>query len=236
MRTVADVMTRSVISVRPDAPLKDVARLMVDHSISGVPVVDGKGAVVGMVSEADLLMKEQGPEAIEHRRFARLLGESRATRTELAKIAATTAAEAMTSPAITVESGRTVQRAAATMVDRHVKRLAVVDDGKLVGIVTRADLIRAFVRSDEELATAIRDDVLLHVLWLNPVLFDVIVENGQATIRGRVERKSTAEMIQRVVGMVPGIVDVLVSVTWEVDDTRIEAPERDRVLPTTQVR
>jgi len=96
MRTIRDAMTQAVISVRPETPLKEVARLLVDNRISGVPVVDAAGAVLGVVSEADFLTKQLGSEAVTHARFARILGESRATRAQLVKLGAVTAGEAVT--------------------------------------------------------------------------------------------------------------------------------------------
>ena len=82
MMKVRDVMTQSVLSVRRETPLKEVAMLLVEHTISGVPVVDVDGAVLGVVSEADLLMKEQGADAVRHRPLARFLGESQESRTQ----------------------------------------------------------------------------------------------------------------------------------------------------------
>ena len=102
MMIIRDVMTPTVVTVNQDTPLKDVARLLLDHAISGVPVVDSEGSVVGVVSEADLLVKEQGPDPIRHRPLAGLLSESRTTRDQLLKLSAVTAAGAMTSPAITI--------------------------------------------------------------------------------------------------------------------------------------
>lgn len=231
MMKVRDVMTHSVLSVRREAPLKEVALVLVDHRISGVPVVDVDGAVLGVVSEADLLMKEQGADAVRHRPLARFLGESRESRSQLAKLAAVTAGEAMTAPAVTIESGRRISEAAALMIARRVNRLPVVDDGRLVGIVTRADLVRAYVRSDDELARTIRDDVLLRILWLDPSMFTVVVTDGVASISGRVERRSTAEMVEQAVSMVPGIMDVHADVTWGLDDSRGEPSSVDPVFP-----
>jgi len=231
MMTVRDVMTRAVVSVQRGTPIRDVAQVLVDHAISGVPVVDVDGAVLGVVSEADFLVKEQGRDAVRHRPLARILGESRESQVQLVKLAALTAADAMTAPAVTIQSGRPITEAAAVMTARGVNRLPVVDDGRLVGIVTRADLVRAYVRSDEELARSIREDVLLRILWLDPNLFTVTVTDGAASVSGRVERRSTAEMIERAVSMVPGIVSVQTDVTWTLEDSRIEPPSRDPVSP-----
>jgi CBS domain-containing protein len=231
MLTVREAMTGSVVAVRADMPLKDVARLLVQHRISGLPVVDDAGAVLGVVSEADFLMKEQGADAIPHRPLARLRGESRAARSQLAKVEAVTAGEAMTAPAVTIEPGQRISEAAAIMTARGLNRLPVVEDGCLVGIVTRADLVRAYVRSDDELAQTIREDVLLRMLWLDPVLFDVKIEDGMVSISGRVERRSTAEMVEHAVRLVPGVVEVAADIEWSVDDRHLEPVTIDAIFP-----
>lgn len=235
MLKVRDVMARSVVTVDRVTPLKDVAGLLVDRRISGVPVLDSDGTVVGVVSEADLLVKEQGPDAIRHRRIARIFGDSSESRAQLAKLAAVTAGEAMTAPAVTIGSGRPISEAAAVMTARKMNRLPVVDEGRLVGIVTRANLVRAYVRSDHDLAETIRDEVLLHILWLDPTSFNVAVTDGMASISGHVHRKSTAEMIVPTVSMVPGIIDVRADVTWAVDDSQYEPSAPDAVFPFGQI-
>jgi CBS domain-containing protein len=229
---VRDVMTRTVVAVPPSLPLKEVARLLVEHRISGVPVIDDHGAVLGVVSEADLLLKEQGPDAVRHRRFAWLLGESSEMRTLAKKLAAATAEEAMTTPAATIEAGRSTTAAAELMVERGVNRLPVVEDGRLVGLVSRADLVRAFVRSDTQLADVIREEVLKRILWLDPTHYRVGVTDGVARISGRAGRRSTAEMIERAIEAVPGIVRVDRDVTWDLDDDRIAVGTEDHAWPS----
>jgi CBS domain-containing protein len=231
MKTVRDVMTRSVLSVRPDTPIKEVAELLIKHRISGLPVVDAQGAVVGVISEGDLLVKERRPGAIRHRPLARLFGESAETRRLLAKAEARTAGDAMTAPAITIEADRAVGVAASLMIERQVNRLPVTDAGALVGIVTRADVIRTFARSDEELADAIRSEVLVRSMWIDPSQFTVTVTDGVAHITGTVGRRSTAAMIERMAHLVAGIVDVSADIAWTVDDRDIEAPGPDYFSP-----
>ena len=231
MMTIRDVMTAPALTVRPDVPLKDVARLLIDSGITGVPVVDERGAVVGVVSEGDFLVKEQGPQALRHRRLARLLGESEATQRQIGKLAARTAGEAMTAPAITMEPSRSIQDAAAVMTERRVNRLPVVEGGRLIGIVTRADLVRAYLRTDEELVRAIRQDVLHRILWLDPATFDVTVHNGEAVVRGNVERRSTARIVEEAIAMVPGIVSLTADVGWSFDDRDLVPASRDVAFP-----
>ena len=124
-----------------------------------------------------------------------------------------------------------IPKAAATMTSHRVNRLPVVDEGHLVGIVTRADLVRSYVRSDEELAGTIRFEVIRQLLWLDPAAFTIEVHDGVATISGNVERRSTAEMISRMTAMVPGIIDVDASVGWRIEDRDIAPVERDPVFP-----
>jgi CBS domain-containing protein len=217
MLSVRDYMTRDVVTVPADASLRDVALLLVEHRISGLPVVED-GRVVGVVSESDLLTKAHGADGVEGRPFGRLLGESRATQDQVAKIEATSARDAMTSPPLTIGPERPVVEAAASMNRNGVNRLPVVDDGRLVGIISRGDLARAFTRSDDELADVVRDALLYQTLWLDPATFDVAVERGTVRIRGKVERRSTAGMIERIPTLIPGVIAVDADVAWEIDD------------------
>jgi CBS domain-containing protein len=230
---VRDVMSRGVITVRSETPLKEVARLMVERGISGVPVVDDDGVVVGVVSEADFVIKERGAEAIHHRLLAGLIGDSQKAESQFAKVVAERAGSAMTSPAITIEGGAELRDAAALMVDRRVNRLPVVEAGRLVGIVSRADLVRAYLRSDAELEVAIRDQVLGRELAEDPRQVAVTVEEGIAHLSGVVDRRSSAEMIVDHVAALEGIVGVESELTWRLDDAEIVAPAHDYVSPYT---
>lgn len=223
---VRDIMRQDVITVRPETPLKEVARLLVDHRISGLPVVDAEGHVLGVVSEGDLIVKERGSETERPRLLGALLGGDR-LRAELAKVEARTAGDAMTSPPITIEPGAPVRAAAALMVERQVNRLPVVEDGRLVGIVTRADVVRTFVRSDAELQREVVDGVILRAMWLDPRLLDVRVENGVVRVAGRVDRRSDARILEELIRRVEGVVDVEVAVEWNVDDERRPPPPGD---------
>ncbi len=231
---VGDVMTRNVAAVSPETPLKDVAALMVERGISGVPVVDAAGAVVGVVSEADFVIKQRGVVGGRGRLLARIFGTSRKSRAELAKIEATTAGEAMTSPAVTVEAADTLQFAAEQMAGRRVNRLPVVEGGRLVGIVTRADVVRAYLRPDAELERLVREEVLAKTAFaLEPDAFHVVVEDGVVRLAGRVDRRSLAETIVEVTHGLGGIVGVDSRLTWEMDDVdRPAGPGDPDVLMT----
>jgi CBS domain-containing protein len=211
---VGHVMTRDVVSVTPDTPLKDVAAALVERGISGLPVCDADGAVVGVLSEADLLVKQGGSPERSGGLFAWLVETASAP--DLAKLRAHTAGEAMTSPAVTVETASPVSEAARTMVSLGVNRLPVVEDGRLVGIVTRADLVRLFTRSDEEIARDIRQDVVKR-LWIAPERIEIEVEQGEVVLRGEVDTEVEAGLLEKRIPLVAGVVGVRSELSWAVD-------------------
>jgi CBS domain-containing protein len=129
----------------------------------------------------------------------------------------------MTAPALTIAPYAAVTEAARIMAERRVNRLPVVKDEKLVGIVTRTDLVRAFVRSDEQIAAEVREDVVGRTLWLAPDRIGVSVDSGVVGLSGGLERKSDAELLERLAARVPGVVAVESTVVWDVDDTTRKA-------------
>ncbi len=213
---VKDVMTSDVVSVAPGASLKEVAQTLVQHRISGVPVVDAAGGVLGVVSEADLLVKERGPRET----FGGPLGWlfENAAIDDLRKLEARVAGEAMTSPPVTIEWNRPLATAAERMLEHGVNRLPVTRDGRLVGIVTRADLVRAFARADADVATEIREDVVKGTMWLDAHDVQVEVEDGEVTLRGRLGQRSDADLLPRLAARVPGVVTVRSQLTWVEED------------------
>lgn len=210
---IREIMSGDVLTVATDTSLKEVAEILADRRISGLPVVDGDGFVVGVVSEADILFKERGP-STRSGVFAWVL--DRYGLEGQLKLEARIAGEAMTSPALTIEPQRSVAEAAHLMLDRRVNRLPVVDEhGKLIGIVTRADLVRAFARSDAEIEREIKEDVLEHTLWLrDPGSVKVAVTGGEVTLAGEVENEAEAEIVDSFVAKVPGVVAVESSLRW----------------------
>jgi CBS domain-containing protein len=207
---VRDVMTQDVATVAPDTDLGDLAALLVEKRISGVPVVEG-GRVVGVVSERDILFKERPSEGLSRGVLAWLMDEGDLT----LKIDARTVGEAMTSPPLTIAPSRGVADAAVTMLDENVSRLPVVDHGRLVGIVTRHDLVRAFARSDEQIRREIDSDPLVRSYWRQPNDYDVAVEKGAVTLSGKVGTKEQAKLIEAFVDRVPGVVGITSRLHWE---------------------
>ena len=209
---VEDVMTTEVWTVRSETSLKDAADILVRKRISGLPVVDAENHVVGVLSEGDIVYKERG-EAEKKSLLERWL--ELPLPDVVSKLEARTVGQAMSAPAVTIGPKRPLTEAANRMVDEAVNRLPVVDDDwKLIGIVTRADLVRAFVRSDEEIAKEIRDDVIRRTLWIAPDSVEVVVEHGEVRLAGEVETKADAELIPAFAQRVPGVVSVLSKLRW----------------------
>ena len=209
---VQDVMSTDVLAARSTHSLKEAALILAEHRISGLPVVDAEGHVIGVLSEGDILFKEIGSRG-KPSFFERLLAVP-TDGIEL-KLDARTVGEAMSAPAVTIGPQRAVTVAANMMIDEDVKRLPVVDgERKLVGIVTRGDLVRAFVRSDEDVAREIRQDVIRRALWIESDTVAVEVENGEVRLTGEVETRSDAELIPTFVQRVPGVVSVLSKLHW----------------------
>lgn len=201
MSTVRDIMTARVVAVHENAQYKEMAAVLCWSRISALPVLDGQGKVVGVVSEADMLAKvsDQGDqpgwldELLHHR--------------EHQKAAAVTAGELMTSPAVTIGVDEPIQAAARLMYDRKVKRLPVVNpSGHLIGIVSRVDVLSVFSRPDEEIRREITDKVLLNRFLVDPHTLDVTVRDGIVTISGKPETGAVGREIIAAVRHVEGVV------------------------------
>lgn len=212
---VENLMTREVAAVMPEASLKGAAAVLAQRHVSGLPVIDGNRVVVGVLSESDIVYREAG--GSDSARFVQslTLPKDKPDR----KAEATTVREAMSSPAITIDSKQPIDKAVRTMVNKGVRRLPVIDaDGHLVGIVTEADLVRAFIRSDDELAREIRDDVIARRLWLDPASIDVDVHDGEVELSGQVETRADAQLVPGLVEQVPGVMRVLSKLSWREDE------------------
>jgi CBS domain-containing protein len=203
---VKDVMTAAVVTVDADTALKDAAHLFVEHHITGVPVVDASGEVVGVLSEADIVAKEAKQRHHKRSALAWLLDPVDPWLDDRA--GARTVREAMSSPALTIGPNAEVSEAAARMVEDGVNRLPVIEDGTLIGIVTRADLVRAFTRPDDEIHREIVHDVVERVFWLDPAEVVVVVNHGAVVLSGRVETESDVKLLPELVQRVPGVVSV----------------------------
>ncbi|MFI8091034.1 CBS domain-containing protein [Streptomyces sp. NPDC086080] len=200
---VSDVMTSTVVALAGGASFKDIAKTMEEWGISALPVLDGAGRVIGVVSEADLLRKEEVRDSDPHRpAFGRRpAGPDKA--------AAVTAEELMTTPAVTVPPDATLATAARIMARQRVKRLPVVDGtGVLKGIVSRTDLLKVFLRDDEEIAREIRAEVVGGRFPASMDSVRVEVREGVVTLSGHVPDTTLVPLAERLVRAVEGVVDV----------------------------
>ncbi len=212
-RTVADVMTRTVVVVPGSAPFKQVVRAMREYRVSALPVTDPDGLIVGVVSEADMILRED-PAVLEPHFF-----EGHARRDERRKAEALVARDLMTAPPVTVGPQASVADAARLMHERRVKRLPVVDlEGRIVGIVSRMDLLAEFLRDDDDIKTEVCR-VLTDDLAVVADQILVLVDDGVVHLEGRVERRSLVPTIWGAVRAVPGVVGLDERLTWELDDT-----------------
>jgi CBS domain-containing protein len=220
--TVADVMTRDVVTVIPEAPFKQLEQLMAEHRISAVPVVDAAGVTVGIVSEADLLLKTEAEGVAGG-------GWRHGSRERDSKAHAQTAGGLMSSPAISVESAALLAAAARMMRKGNVKRLPVVDGGRLVGIVSRADVLKAYLRSDADILADVVEGVIKGSMWLDPETIDVEVDDGVVRMHGNVDRRSEVEILNRLTLGVEGVIGVESSVTFRFDDRHVKPPTEQRL-------
>ncbi|MFD8971377.1 CBS domain-containing protein [Streptomyces sp. NPDC059593] len=206
--TVADVMTKKVVAVRPGAEFKEIVAAMERWKVTAVPVVEGEGRVVGVVSEADLLLKE---EFHDHRLG---LVEQMRRLDATAKAGSRRAEDLMTSPAVTVAPEASLPQAARLMASHHVKRLPVVGtSGPIQGIVSRSDLLKVFLRPDEDLAAEVRRDVVEHLFPLSQHRVDVRVDAGVVTLSGEVRDSTLIPLAARLARAVEGVVDVRCGLT-----------------------
>jgi CBS domain-containing protein len=217
--TVQDVMTHEVVTVRFKTSYHDIVSLMAARGVSAVPVIDEFDRVLGVVSEADLLLKiEYGSE--DAPRFF----EWGTRKKEKVKAHGATAAELMSTPPVTVLPNTSLTAAAKLLDREHVKRLPVINDlGRLVGIVSRRDLLSVYLRLDHEVRDDIAKDVLERVLALDATETQVEVAEGIATLTGKVDRRSTAQIAVHLTRAVPGVIDVVDQLSFTYDDTVVSA-------------
>ncbi|MFV2121731.1 CBS domain-containing protein [Streptomyces sp. Act-28] len=196
-RSVADLMTPEAVAVRPDASAEEIARLLDEYGISAVPVVDEDERPIGVVSEADLLR--------------RLPAEGRGS---------STAGGLMSGPAVVARPGWNAVEAARVMERHHVRRLPVVDASeRLIGVLSRSDLIRLFLRRDRAIQEEILEDVVTRTLGLPPSAVTVDVEDGTVTLGGTLGRRSLVTILVRLCEAVDGVVAVVDRLAYRVDDT-----------------
>jgi CBS domain-containing protein len=217
---VGEVMATGVVRVGPQTPVDEVMRLLRERGVTAVPVVDEGEHVLGVVSAMDLVPDQEQPG-----------GRPGALRKHLAPHArgpdTATAADRMSSPVVSVTPDVSLRTAARLLQVHGIHHLPVIADGKLVGMVTRRDLLAAFLRADEQISRQI-SHALQITYHLDGNQITVLVHNGVVRLQGRVERRSLVDELERLAAAVDGVVAVESDLGWYLDDTRRGAAVLER--------
>ena len=197
---VVDLMTTDVISVSRDTGLREAARLMFRNRVSGLPITGDDGTLVGIISEADFLRLE-----VEHHEGARDQGE--------------TVGDVMSRGVVTVQPNVEIYEAAKIMAVQEVKRLPVVDeDNRLLGVISRSDIVSIFTRPDDVIEDEIREDLIRRVMFIDPDGIQVSVSNGVVTLSGDVATRTEASMLEELTNRLDGVLGVNSKLTWADED------------------
>lgn len=212
-RLVRDVMATDVITVDASTPFREIVARLTTHRVGAVPVVDESRRVLGVVSEADLLLEHDCRQTWWHRCALTSRRPARGGKVD-AKVAG-----GLMTPAMSVRPTATVAEAARRMLDASAKRLPVVDETeRLVGSVSRADVLDAFIRPDCAIQHEIIEEVIARGFMMNPHRFLVDVDDGVVVLQGRTERRSLIPLLARAVEDVEGVVRAECRLTFDVDD------------------
>lgn len=226
---VRELMTSEVITVGRESSLKEAARRMIEAGVSGLAVTDAEGTLEGVVTEADFVKAESDRRADKRARLLRwFMPDPEIPSTERL------VGDVMTPDLVTIGPDVDHAKAARVMRKAGVKRLPVVDeDGRLLGILSRSDLLRAFARPDADIVGEIKGHILGDVLWIDPKRVDVSSIEGNVTLTGRMETKSDAMLVEEMTRRIDGVVSVASELTWEIDNTKLEmAPPLQGVYRT----
>jgi CBS domain-containing protein len=216
---VRDMMTTDPISVRGDTSLKEAARIMVRHKVSGLTVIDEAGRLIGIVTEDDFLRRE----ASRDRPYRLSLLDALFGEGEESIPVAETVADVMTADVITIAADAAIGEAARLMATHGVKRVPVVGaEGKLVGIISRADVVNAFTKPDDVVEDEVREDIVRRLLFLDPDTVEVTVVDGVVHLGGQLENRTEVHLLEELVRRIVGVVRVDSDLTYRYDDRKIE--------------
>jgi CBS domain-containing protein len=212
---IESVMTTEVVTARPSTAFRELVDLLQRKRISALPVVDQDDRLVGIVSEADLLVKQGYPHGGDDVGVVHALRH----RQRLGKAAGICALDVMTREVVSVPLGTAVTAAARLMIRLGIKRLPVVDgQGRLAGIVTRGDLLKVFLRPDQAISWEVAHEIVQGRIGIPGGAVAVETRNGMVSLTGQVERRSQVTELVRQVQAVHGVVSVDARLTWNVDD------------------
>lgn len=213
-----ELMSTPVVTVYPETPLKNVAETMAAHQVSGVPVVDHHGRLLGIVSESDFLARMEIP------RRPGFLGRLLQSAAARSRLSGRTASDLMTTPVITAGPQARVRDLVHLMTAHDINRLPIVDEGRVVGLVTRADILRVLARPDE----AITEEVLWRLVrefWIDTDAVEVTTRGGVVTIAGSLDTRTDADLVARFAASVDGVVAVeTAGLHYRIDDRHVKVP------------
>jgi len=198
---VRDLMTTDVVAVAPSTTVRDAARMMFRYRVSGLPVVDPDDRVLGIITEGDFLAMEV--ERADTGAAAELVEE------------------VMSSSVLTVSPDLEIIEAARFMHGNDVKRVIVVEDERMVGVISRFDVVAGFTRPDDLIEDEIREDLIRRVLFVDPETVDVVVSNGVVTLFGKIGTRTEVRLMEELTRRLDGVVDVENKLQWRIDDTAI---------------
>ena len=196
---VRDLMTTDVVAVAPTTSIRDAARMMFRYRVSGLPVVDPEGHVLGIITEGDFLAMEL----------------KRADGGETAEFVS----EVMSHSVLSISPDLEVMDAARYMYEHDVKRVVVVEDSTMTGIISRFDIVAGFTRPDDLIEDEIREDLIRRVLFVDPSTVDVTVSNGVVTLFGKIGTRTEVRLMEELTRRLDGVVDVNNELEWRIDDT-----------------
>lgn len=196
---VRDLMTTDVVAVAPSTTVRDAARMMFRYRVSGLPVVDPDDHLLGIITEGDFLAMEV--ERADTGAAAELVEQ------------------VMSHSVLTVGPDLEIIEAARFMHTNDVKRVVVVEDERMVGIISRFDVVAGFTRPDDLIEDEIREDLIRRVLFVDPETVDVVVSNGVVTLFGKIGTRTEVRLMEELTRRLDGVVDVDNKLQWRIDDT-----------------
>jgi len=213
----ADVMVRNVITIGPNATIGEVADLLVTHRVSALPVVDANDKVIGVVSEGDLLRRAEAGTDLRRSHWLEWMMPGQTLAAEFVKSHSRKVADVMTRKVISVASDAPLNEVATTLERNGIKRVPVIDNGKLVGIVSRSNLVQALATLYKRAAPATLDDAQLRAnvvaqlesqSWTHPSLLNVIVHDGTVELWGIVDSAAEKNAVRVAAEVTPGVKSV----------------------------
>jgi CBS domain-containing protein len=216
---VSQLMTPEVITVGRDASLKEAARRMIEAGVSGLVVTDAEGSLRGVITEADFVKTESQRRSGNRARLLRWLSREEPAMPDTERLVG----DVMTSDLITLDVGADHAEAARLMRKAGVKRIPIVDaNGRLAGILSRSDILRAFARPDRDIVSEIEEHVMRDVLWIDPRRVSIQCIEGNLVLNGRLETRSDATLLQALACRVDGVVSMASQLAWDIDNTKLE--------------